>query len=77
MVHCVAIKPLLWTVAPILGKEVAKLGKKAAERIWAEACAKVERGEAQDHVAALRLVLKEWAQWLKQGPAQGLAAKAF
>ena len=67
MFHWVAIKLLLKTVAPVLAKEIAKLGKKAVEKIWAEMCERVNRGEARDHVEALKLVVGEWAQWLKQG----------
>ncbi|MDE2803003.1 MAG: hypothetical protein OXK21_08990 [Chloroflexota bacterium] len=76
MIQMAAIKLLLKIVAPILAKEIAKLGKKAVDKIWAEACKRVESGEAQEHVAGLRLVLKEWAQFLKQGSDECLAAKA-
>ena len=75
MFHWVAVKLLLKTLAPVLAKEIAELGKKAAEKIWAEVCERVERGEARDHVEAFRLVVKEWALWLRTSANQGPSAE--
>lgn len=71
MVHFAAIKLLLKHLAPVLVEEGAKMGKKVVEKIWTEACNKVQSGEASDHLEALRLVVKEWAQSLKKAPDHG------
>lgn len=73
MFYLAGIKLLLKTLAPVLVEEGAKMGRKATRKVWADACKKVETGEAQDHLEAVKLVLKEWAQWLRQGPNQGPA----
>ena len=62
------LKPL----APVLGKKVAAIAVAwGIEEVRKAVSRKMEEGEAGDPVEALRLVVMEWAQWLKKGPNQG------